>query len=488
MPEGATAEVKPLSFYYDEYDYYAALGYERMAKTDTRAKYRAASTTEVEANQRCYGCRFYQWGTCNLVEGTVEANNLCDLFTPEPQLYPMDMADVVRKGKPISLFMETKAFATKSFVDGVAPEWIHYWPAPGRFNHPTYGEIVITEDRNRRIVDNFQKAVYQESLPLDCEHDLVTSGAVGWIEEMRLASDGSIEARVNWNDRGKQLLAEDRFRYFSPSIITNWPHTVTGELIPDVAVGGAICTQPYFKESWLRPLVATESGEMFTYERPHRTESNVKPIREVRITTMEPHVRQEGQRMSGTENPGATGTGVVQFSDTEVAAFREFQTKGGLAKFAELEAANAEADKRLKALEASNRESRFRSLIRGVSTEVFTDGTSREKRGKEWLGEVKDHLVVMNTLADAHGEDSDQFKAYVRTHQVAAEAGNGRVFSEIGSGDPGQEDTATDQFTGLVTEARKADTKLTFADAVKQVAKEHPGLYEDYRQENTQRV
>jgi hypothetical protein len=65
---------------------------------------------------------------------------------------------------------------------------------------------------------------------------------------------------VEWTDRGRAFFKDDRFRYFSPEWYDRWEDPATRAQHSDVAIGGAICTRPFFKPPALRPLFASEGS------------------------------------------------------------------------------------------------------------------------------------------------------------------------------------------------------------------------------------
>lgn len=152
-----------------------------------------------------------------------------------------EVADLCADGHGFRLFNELLEFADP-------PKLIPYLPKPGTYNSPRYGEIKITKKRNENFVSNFENKVYQEKLPVDCEHETKLSGACAWITELLLNEDGSVDARVEWTDRGTALIESDRFKYFSPEWFEEWQDPATDKKYKDVAVGGALTTRPFFKE------------------------------------------------------------------------------------------------------------------------------------------------------------------------------------------------------------------------------------------------
>lgn len=135
------------------------------------------------------------------------------------------------------------------------PETINLFPTPGVYKHPLWGDMEITEEGNQLFVDNFNAHVYQDEIPINAEHEKL-SGAVGYIKELVLNDDRSIEARVNWTERGETLIRDDAYKFISPEWFEEWTDPASHEDFVNIVTGAAITTHPFFKN--LRSLVASE--------------------------------------------------------------------------------------------------------------------------------------------------------------------------------------------------------------------------------------
>lgn len=467
-------------------DYY---GHPKLDKTDSRVNYRQSFALPVDnpmdAPNGCHNCRFYEWGSCGIIEGTVEANGVSDMWTALPQvsLYMTEagrafsLHDLVAQGRSWALFNE-RAFAE-------APDWIQYFPAPGVFNHPEYGAIVITNERNQRMLDNFKSGVYQEMLPVDVEHDLQLSGAVGWIDDMRMAGDGSLEAHVDWTDKGLELFDQDRFRYFSPSVMPEWPHTVSGETIQDVAIGGALCTRPYFKDRYLRPLVASEGGSLTALDKGAASARRIVMGNET-PTTQAPVVVDEStpttaapepapyEDLAGTTTPAPeaapAGEGVASFALTakDAREFAEFQQAGGAAAVKALQG-------KVASLEGAARKERFTQMV---------TGRAGGDDGAPWVGNAEENVAMLLDLAQSFGEESPRFKAYVqRERGLAQQQRQSNLFTEVGSGGNPVDGSPLSIMEGLIIQ-KMAEAKVERGVATAMVAAERPELYDAYRKQS----
>lgn len=374
-----------------------------------------------------------------------------------------EVADLCADGRALKLFNEFH------FAD--PPEWFNFLPKPGKYTSPVYGDIVITEERNQNFIDNFKKKVYQEKLPIDCEHDIAASGAVGWIVDLKLNDEGGVDARSDWTDRGKELIEADRFKYFSPSWFSIWTDPVDPDTqINDVAIGGALTTRPFFKEKALRPLVANEKG--ISILDGDLKNLNGESVVVLNFTALAPVDNSKGVETMAENKSGAeTEQGLfAKFKEwlanekpTDPAkpepkkaaepeavtpqAFSELQTKltASEAKNTTLESNLTKANERIDSLEKAARAKRF------------------SETAKEFLGEPAKHIAMMEHLAtaDEKGEESELFKEYVAQQSaIAAQAKTAGLFTEVGSSAPAA-DGAVSRVNATVAKFMESDPKLT---------------------------
>jgi len=372
---------------------------------------------------------------------------------PMPGQYS-EVADICADGQPWRLFNEV-AFAEP-------PTWMPYLPKPGEHSHESYGKIAITTERNQQFVSNFKAGVYQKQLPVDAEHQTKLSGAVGWITDMRMNEDGSADAKVDWTDRGRKLIESDRFKYVSPEWYNTWQDPATEDKYTDVAIGAALTTRPYFKEKSLRPLVASERG----IDAPTVEASNAPVIDTV---TSKTGVRKMAEDTKVAEQPQVT---VQQFGELQ-------------AQFAELNNRYAAAEEAR--TEAQNRAQKFQEALDKANERVATlELAAQAKRFSEvvtgWYGKADDNVAMLVKLAQAFGESSNEFAAFVTQQKAVAEQlKSSNLFSEIGSNKPVDTTTKTAAqkfgaaITGVMTER-----KLDYAAASLVVAGEQPQLYTEY--------
>jgi 2'-5' RNA ligase len=338
-----------------------------------------------------------------------------------------------------------------------ASEWVQFLPPPGTYHHVYYGDMKLTAEKYERMVANFSAGVYGQTLPINCEHDMPASGAVGYIAGMRIADDGSIEVRPEWNERGTALIEGDRFRYVSAEFFESWQDPVSGEWHDDVAFGMAICTNPHFKETVLRPLAATEAPGSFAF-----TATGLAGVQEM-VTN----------EQKSAEQPASITLSEADFTKLRETASRVETAEQTVRSLTErAEAAEGQAQKlaeRVSTMERDARKKRFTDLVGGR-------GGSND--GAPWFGDPAGHVATLEMLADIGGEEGDEIKRYTeQQNAIANQLKDSKLFSEIGSSNPGESDVET-QVKAKVAKLREQDASLTHEQAEARVYSEHPDLYE----------
>ncbi len=446
---------------------------------ETEAEEEAKGASDPAGFTACQACKMSDFcgSEMKCMSGGVE---MADLAATEPT------AGAPHRAKHgWRLFVELPRRAT----DGSLPDWLPYLPKPGNYQHKDYGTVTITAARNARFVDNFKRAVYQSTLPLDAEHATKLSGALAWIEDMRLNADGSADARVGYTDRGDKMLSEDRFRYISPEWFDTWTDPATGQTYQDVAIGGAFCTKPFFKDQSLRPIrplvarAASEGGGLWLPAPDTYTDAGptgVTVIFHVAGVAGQEEATMDEQKpkTAGEQQPKADPKADQPQSFTLTAEqFQQFTE--GMAQLREFKEANAKLAADVKTLTETNGK-----LTDDLRTKRFTDlvnGHGGANDGQRWFGDPAVHVTMLNDLTRAFGEDSDQVKAYTTQQTtIARQMATSNLWSERGSAVAGAPGSALERLNQAAAKFTEADPKLTKAAAFSQAMAAHPELYDDY--------
>lgn len=351
-------------------------------------------------------------------------------------------------GWPGRLFNELGSFAEP-------PDWVPVLPKPGSYTHPRWGEIKVTRDRNARFVENFGAGVYQSQLPVDAEHETKVSGALAWLKELRQNSDGSVDGRVEWTDRGRQMVEGDRFKFVSPEWYPEWTDPATNATYQDVLIGLALTTRPFFKEGSLRslvPLVASELTPVETKETPV-PEPTTQPVG---MTEEQAQRFAEMERQIGELQAAKTAAETVAASAQEAAK---------------------QAAEQVAAMKKDQRRQRFTDEVMGKS----------EANPNRWFGEVAKNVSILETLADTVGEDSEAFTSFVAQQRQTAElVKKSALFAEVGREGTAAPTTATGRLEAKARQLMSEDPKLSFAVAMGKAAELEPQLYAEYAAETRQ--
>lgn len=124
-------------------------------------------------------------------------------------------------------------------------EWIPFVIPPSTHEHPTYGTITITAEQNRRFVEHFNQHIYANVLPVYAS--LYMPDVAGWVRELRMADDGSVEALVCWSHTGTALIDAFPNQWsIAPSWMPAWTNPATGDVLEDVIVGASLTKYPFF--------------------------------------------------------------------------------------------------------------------------------------------------------------------------------------------------------------------------------------------------
>jgi hypothetical protein len=580
----------------------------KLLKSNENVNYRNAG----DVGTRCGVCRFYEGGSCRLVEGTISADDTCDLFMERPTFAEGDngpdaddlsklvaavcdeagidpesadatsFASLLRGGTSLSAASEMRSFAgntgnvrtlittfgkwaggshktctsklaAKGFKDVNAlcawlkdrwshstmwrgddnrkkatemiepgrvsmalgrfsepPQWIPYLPVPGVYTHPRYGKVVVSRERNERFVENFSKQVYQDRLPIDAEHETKLSGAFAWVTGLRLnPNDESVEAQVQWTDRGRKMIEQDRFRYFSPEWLETWTDPASGQVYRDIATGGALTTRPFFKPGSLRPLVASED-ELFVLENVGVTDEGrqVGSLVPLSFSEEDPDAVDDPDEEDNGINPADLDDEDDAEDVDDTAEFEEEDTavppentedvtvvemsEQMLRRFDEMEASLRTMTEQRDTLQATvdRQQGTLDSMAQESRRRRFTDlvmGRGEGGDGLTWFGDIQVHVGQLEFLASAAGEESEQFRSYVETNRAsAAQLRDNRLFSTIGSGgDNYSPSTAWGKIEAKAKALMTSSNGLSFDQAVEQAQSENPQLYAEYLAENS---
>ncbi|MEW5897733.1 MAG: phage protease [Bacillota bacterium] len=98
------------------------------------------------------------------------------------------------------------------------PEWVQLLPFG--YVKSTEGDFTVDEESLREIVNRFRER--GNDIVIDYEHQTlgdVVAPAAGWIKELEGRGQAGLWARVEWNERARQYIANKEYRYLSPVVL-----------------------------------------------------------------------------------------------------------------------------------------------------------------------------------------------------------------------------------------------------------------------------
>jgi phage I-like protein len=141
----------------------------------------------------------------------------------------------------------------------------------GTFKDPRYGTFTITLRDFSKWIANFQelhRSEGREGLPVDVDHRPEKSGdteAVGWITSLSIKSN-ELWASVEWNSVGKELVADRRYKYLSPTYVHNYKDE-HGKEHGTALVGVALTNRPFLTMATVNLSQAAFAEETYTQEK-----------------------------------------------------------------------------------------------------------------------------------------------------------------------------------------------------------------------------
>ena len=125
----------------------------------------------------------------------------------------------------------------------------------GSWTSNRYGRFSITADMLKNMVKNFREITPAHPTQLCVDWDHLSNdpkhpgdgAAAGWFEDLALRADGTeLWADISWVPDAAAQIATKKYRFFSPSFVTDHVHK-NGEKIGATLLGGAITNRPFLE-------------------------------------------------------------------------------------------------------------------------------------------------------------------------------------------------------------------------------------------------
>ena len=185
---------------------------------------------------------------------------------------------------------------------------IHIIPV-GEWKHALYGDMKITTEDIGDFVKNFDMKI-RKGVYITEGHGLGEQPALGWFTKLTHKGEDGLWGTVEWTKKGRELLEEKAYKYFSPEFFNVYEDPQTHRFYNNVLTGGALTNSPYFKE--LESIVMTEKTilDQFSEKNIMSKEEKVKELSEDEKNTDENEESEEN-----TENTELTEKDKVTFRE-----------------------------------------------------------------------------------------------------------------------------------------------------------------------------
>lgn len=360
----------------------------------------------------------------------------------------------------------------------------------GEFDHPVYGKMIISLSDLKEMVKNFKNGIRGQNIPIDVDHKHEL-GAVGWFKELngpvKVEGGHALFATAEWTSDGNKKVKGGAFKYFSPHF-GSWKDPESGKQYHNVLMSGAITNFPFLKG--MQPVALSEVEERMAENeeitnlktRMDAFETSQKEITDG-IASLTEAVKAKADpdpKPDPVPTPDPAPDPAPTPDPEPVNAQLSEALNSTRALREELDAEKkklAEAETALKLIEKDKRVMKFNELING-------------KHGDDphWIGDKEKHLRLMESLADAHGEDSQEFKDYIDMQSAhARQIEESGLFKEIGTTAVASIDE-NQALAETVRKLRESDSNLTQQQALDKALSENPKFYKQYNEAHMDKV
>jgi hypothetical protein len=386
------------------------------------------------------------------------------------------------------------------------PSEIHLIPI-GQWEHDLYGPILITASDIAEFANNFENKDIRKGVFITAGHEgMQELPAAGWISKVEARADG-LWGTVEWNEMGKEILADKQYKFFSPEFYRDYEDPQTHSIYRNVLTGGALTKSPYFKEleavvfseakirktfsnqptmdinELLAKDVATLSDEEKAFLNEHKAELTdeqktalgdviVAETEEVAETPEEKTAREtaegDANEVAGLNRDGSAKEEAAAAVEPEAPTAEQIQASEKVTMSAvELAHLRSMADKGVQAF----KELASKKLDGAVSALMFTESN---KAGK-FL--PKEQTTLRSFMESLNATQLTQFSTLVTAIPST------QVFGEVGAAgavEPGTFAEVEILVNAKIKASEAAGGAMKYSDALKEVMAENKGLEERY--------
>ena len=349
----------------------------------------------------------------------------------------------------------------------------------GDWDHPSYGMMKITDSDLQDFLENFNAKI-RKDLPINIEHNN-TDGAVGWFRKLVIKGN-SLWAKVEWTVKGRQLLKEKVFKYFSPEFYSTYEDPESRKIYKNVLVGGAITNTPYFKGlqaivfseiaikamETLKDILAKEFKDLTDEEKAelkkHKEQLSEAEVEKFKLVFEEEEQEEEEEK----GDQGGEEEKKEEPEDKKDKEEEEEKKEGseGMIQLSEakLNLLTANAEEGVKAM----------AELRSQKATTYVESMTFGEKNQNGLILSKSKDKVVSFLLSLSSDQAEKFKEIVGELPKPKSG----LFSEIGKDEAGIEGTPSEKINKLVEADMKTNDKRTYRESLDLVLAENPDLAE----------
>jgi phage I-like protein len=364
--------------------------------------------------------------------------------------------------------------------------WVHALPF-GKYQHPLHGEMRFDAAKLTALANSVKSKVRGIDPDIDYDHKTDPAKghqAAGWVKDARVDADG-LHLQVDFTTDATTEIKEKKYRYFSAEFVDSWQDP-QGVVHQDVLLGGGLTNRPYMKN--LLPVNLSE----LRFDEPSKEEQEVDG-KKLRIALGLAETTTDDEVFAKLGELGKAVTTLTEDkkkTDEQVTKLTEELEKAKKGESDELdpelkklvEASPAFA-KLMESLETQKKQNS--ELQASVRLAEVTNQIAEVQKGKAFALSPLIKEEIKNLLLKASPEAGKQLT------EVLGRIVNGQGLVDLSergfTGQRGEQSAdATRQFNEAVKALMETDKNMGFADAVEQVARMNPRLFNEYRESSYQ--
>lgn len=390
---------------------------------------------------------------------------------------------------------------SKQKGSGAIPDTIHLIPT-GQWEHDMYGPIIITASDIREFIQNFNAEVRKGVFITAGHEGYQELPAVGWVTKVEQRDDG-LWGEVEWNEGGIKALKNKEFKFFSPEMCRDYEDPETHQFYRNVLTGGALTKSPYFKE--LQAIVFSDKQLQANFNEQQtmtKTLEEILAIEDITTLTDEEKAVLVANKETLTDDQKVKYTAIIDAPAEETPApeptdapATDAPAEETPAPAEEAPATDTPADAGTQTMSDKNTMVQINASELAILREKANQGAQAFKELEK--AEIDGALSKMtfsatNAVGKFLPKSTNTLRAFMESLNKAqrtqfsalvAEIPENNKFSELGAGFGAGEGTTLAEVDAKVATLMKANEKMSYADALRQVFAENDGLELRYTSE-----